>query len=145
MIQYDTDGVTLFYIDASGNKVSHNPFDGDAYYQMVVIEQAQKQAASDNNAEAADYHNKLANAQIAINNFQTGVVVPPKPLMKLVDDLGNVTMVPFVPPLPDPTFPVASGSTSIKSAPAPDRTDVLINIVMVMNGKLDKIIAKLGA
>lgn len=144
MIQYDTDGVSLFYTDASGQKVEAGPRDGN-YLTLLTAMEAQEQAVNDNNAAAVDYHTKLNTAQIAISNFQPGVVVPAKPQMKVVDDLGNVTMVPFVPPLPDPTFPTASPSGSIKSAPAPDRTDVLINLVVTLNGKIDKLIAKVGA
>ena len=31
MIQFDKDGVTLFYIDATGKKVSHNYLEGTPY------------------------------------------------------------------------------------------------------------------
>ena len=48
MIQFDKDGMTLFYIDASGNRVQHNPFDGQAYSDMLVIRSAQMQAGIDN-------------------------------------------------------------------------------------------------
>ena len=48
MIQFDKDGVTLFYIDASGQRVAHGYTEGEAYADMLTIRSAQIQAVSDN-------------------------------------------------------------------------------------------------
>jgi hypothetical protein len=37
MIQLDKDGVTLFYTDASGNRVAHNYMEGQAYTDMLTV------------------------------------------------------------------------------------------------------------
>lgn len=142
MIQYDTDRVTLYYV-VNGQRISRSPLDGDAYYQLVVIEEAQTAAIGENNAAAVDYHTKLNNFQGEINAGRAaGLTSAAMPLMKTVADDGTVTMGPFVPALPVAVYPTVSPSQgSGKSAPAPDRIDVLINLVMVLNGKLDRLLA----
>ena len=38
MIQFDTDGVTLFYIDATGNKISQSFMSGQPYTDWLNID-----------------------------------------------------------------------------------------------------------
>src|ERR1035438_10349916 len=100
MIQLDKDGVTLFYIDANGNKVSHNYMEGQAYTDMLTIRDAQISAANENVQAVANYNNVLANVQISVTAGRGDpVTAPAKPLQKVVADTdGVVTYVPFVPP-----------------------------------------------
>ena len=63
MIQFDKDGVTLFYIDASGQRVAHGYTEGEAYADMLTIRSAQLQAVSDNNQAVAQYNQALANGR----------------------------------------------------------------------------------
>ena len=100
MIQYDTNGTTLFYTDANGNKISATPFDGKKYTDMDMIMQAQIAAASANTQAVANYNTALANAQTSINAGRAATA-PPKPLQTVVSDTGVTTYVPFVPPLAD--------------------------------------------
>ena len=114
MIQLDKDGVTLFYIDASGQRVAHNYMDGQAYTDMLTIRGAQIQAATENTQAVANYNNVLANVQISVTAGRGDTVTAPaKPLQKVVADAdGAVTYVPFVPPLADivPLPPTAGGT-----------------------------------
>src|ERR1035441_10545453 len=115
MVQFDKDGMTLFYIDANGNRVQHNPFDGQAYSDMLVIRSAQQQAGIDNQMALADYKNKLANAQISVTAGRGDTVTAPvKPLQKVVADAdGAVTYVPFVPPLADIVPPPPAAGSNV--------------------------------
>ena len=99
MIQFDKDGVTLFYIDASGQRVAHGYTEGEAYADMLTIRSAQLQAVSDNNQAVAQYNQALANVQISVTAGRGDTVTAPaKPLQKVVADAdGAVTYVPFVP------------------------------------------------
>ena len=103
MIQLDKDGVTLFYIEADGTRVSHNYMEGQAYTDMLVIRDAQISAASENSQAVANYNNVLANVQISVTAGRGDTVTAPvKPLQKVVADVdGAVTYVAFVPPLAD--------------------------------------------
>src|ERR1039457_7144056 len=103
MIQLDKDGVTLFYIDASGNRVAHNYMEGQAYTDMLTIRGAQLSAISENNQAVANYNNVLANVQISVTAGRGDTVTAPaKPLQKVVADAdGAGTYVAFVPPLAD--------------------------------------------
>ena len=66
MIQYDKDGVTLFYTDASGTKISASVFDGKKHTDMDTVMQQQLAAAAEN-AHAVDlYTQRLAIAQTSI-------------------------------------------------------------------------------
>src|ERR1035437_3783032 len=56
MIQYDTDGTTLFYIDANGKKFSHYFTEGKPYSDMLVTLDAQQQAIRDNTLAANSYN-----------------------------------------------------------------------------------------
>src|ERR1035441_6501511 len=113
MIQLDKDGVTLFYIDASGQRVSHNYMEGQAYCDMLTIRGAQLQAISENNQAVANYNNVLANVQISVTAGRGDTVTAPaKPLQKVVADAdGAVTYVPFVPALADLVIPKTVPST----------------------------------
>ena len=134
MIQLDKDGVTLFYIDANGNKVSHNYMEGQAYTDMLTIRDAQLSAASENNQAVANYNNVLANVQISVTAGRGDTVTAPaKPLQKVVADAdGAVTYVPFVPPLAD-IVPLAnvvpSGSIA---APSLDKQTIMYNMITAM-------------
>ena len=114
MIRFDQNGVTLFYIDASGQRVAHNYMDGQAYTDMLTIRGAQIQAATENTQAVANYNNVLANVQISVTAGRGDTVTAPaKPLQKVAADAdGAVTYVPFVPPLADivPLPPTAGGT-----------------------------------
>jgi hypothetical protein len=133
MIQLDKDGVTLFYIDANGNKVAHNYLEGQAYTDMLTIRDAQISAASENNQAVANYNNVLANVQISVTAGRGDTVTAPaKPLQKVVADTdGAVTYVPFVPPLADivPLVGVPSGSIA---APSLDKQTIMYNMITAM-------------
>jgi hypothetical protein len=137
MIQFDKDGVTLFYIDANGQRVAHNYMEGTAYDAMLTIRGAQQQAARDNTLAVANYNTELANAQISVSAGRTAAA-PPKPLQKMVADAdGAVTYVPFVPPLADLVPLVSTPSTVtglINTAlPAPaDKQAIMYNMILAM-------------
>ena len=133
MIQLDKDGVTLFYIDASGQRVAHNYMDGQAYTDMLTIRGAQIQAATENTQAVANYNNVLANVQISVTAGRGDTVTAPaKPLQKVVADAdGAVTYVAFVPPLADivPLVGVPSGSIA---APSLDKETIMYNMITAM-------------
>ena len=133
MIQLDKDGVTLFYIDANGNRIAHNYMEGQAYCDMLTIRGAQLQAISDNAQAVANYNNVLANVQISVTAGRGDTVTAPaKPLQKVVADAdGAVTYVPFVPPLADivPLAGVPSGSIA---APSLDKETIMYNMITAM-------------
>jgi len=137
MIQFDKDGVTLFYIDANGQRVAHNYMEGTAYDAMLTIRGAQQQAARDNTLAVANYNTELANAQISVSAGRTAAA-PPEPLQKMVADAdGAVTYVPFVPPLADLVPLVSTPSTVtglINTAlPAPaDKQAIMYNMILAM-------------
>jgi|ERR1022692_3113160 hypothetical protein len=134
MIQLDKDGVTLFYIDANGQRVAHNYMEGQAYTDMLVIRDAQISAALANTQAVANYNNVLANVQISVTAGRGDTVTAPaKPLQKVVADAdGAVTYVPFVPPLAD-IVPlqnvVPSGSIA---APSLDKQTIMYNMITAM-------------
>ena len=132
MIQFDKDGVTLFYIDASGTKISHNFMEGTAYDDMLTIMGAQKQAAIENTQAVSNYNTALVNAQTSVAAGRTATA-PPKPLQKVVADAdGAVTYIPFVPPLADlVTPPIATPSGPI-AAPTLDKQAILYNMVLAL-------------
>ena len=141
MVQFDKDGMTLFYIDANGNRVQHNPFDGQAYSDMLVIRSAQQQAGIDNQMALADYKNKLANAQISVDAGRPDTVTAPvKPLQKVVADAdGAVTYVPFVPLLADLVIPpvLSQGGTvhgliNTATPPPLDKQTIMYNMISAM-------------
>lgn len=154
MINYKPDGVTLFYIDASGAEVSANPLNGDRYFAMLQIRENQQEAATENTAAIADYHTKLDAYQQNVDSGRgAGTVPPPKPQMKNVSDPtatapnGVTTYVDFVPPLPDPKAPaVITPNVPGGKNPNPpqDRIDVMLSIMLLVNSKCDKILAALA-
>ena len=137
MIQYDRDGVTLFYVDPTGKKFSHYFMEGAAYNDMVNVRDAQLQAIRENTQSMANYETALANAQISVDAGHT-VPVPAKPLMKLVSDTGETTFAPFEPPLKDlvpaaPARPAPTGSIKVDTA---DKQAILYNMVLAMFRKM---------
>ncbi len=114
MIQYDKDGVTLFYTDASGTKISASVFDGKKHTDMDTVMQQQLAAAAEN-AHAVDlYTQRLAIAQTSISAGRPAEA-PTKPLQHVVSDTGEATFVAFSPALPDVVVPkVTAGTGSIK-------------------------------
>ena len=137
MIQFDKDGVTLFYIDANGQRIAHNYMEGQAYSDMLTIRGAQQQAATENNQTVANYNNVLANIQDMTNKGLINIPpAPAKPLQKLVADAdGTVTWVPFVPSLADLIIPktVPSGSIVDRTSPASvDKLGLVYNMVSAM-------------
>ncbi len=133
MIQFDKDGVTLFYIDANGNRIAHNYMEGQAYTEMLVVRSAQQQAATDNAQAVANYNNVLANVQISVNAGRGDTVTAPaKPLQKVVADAnGAVTYVPFVPALADIVIPKTVPSGSI-AAPSLDKQTIMYNMITAL-------------
>jgi hypothetical protein len=137
MIQFDKDGVTLFYIDANGQRVAHNFMDGQAYDDMLTVRGAQQQAARDNTLAVANYNTALSNAQISVSAGRTATA-PPKPLQEVVADAdGAVTYIPFVPPLADLVMPTVDPSTVTglvnTALPAPvDKQAVMYNMILAM-------------
>ncbi len=101
MIQYDKDGVTVYYVDDKGNKISAVPFEGSRYSDLLTIMDAQAAATFENNHAVDIYKTALSNAQLNVNNGHADTVAPPKPLQHIVDDAGKSTYVPFNPPLAD--------------------------------------------
>lgn len=109
MIQFDKDGVTLFYLDADAKRISHNYMEGTAYDAMLIIRDEQIQAIRENLQTATNYTNVLKGLQESIDAGRLeGIIAPPKPLQKFVADTGEMTFVPFVPPLPDLVIPPAA-------------------------------------
>lgn len=138
-IQLDKDGVTLFYVDASGARVSRYFMEGAPYDEMVKVRDAQLQAVRENTQAVANYQTTLANAQISVDSGRTASA-PPKPLQKVVSNTGEVTYVPFDPPLKDLVPYTAkaapsSGSIVSKDAP-PDRQAVMYNMILLIFKKL---------
>jgi hypothetical protein len=141
MIQYDKDGVTVFYIDAQGNRVAYGPFAGQAYSALLQIMSAQKQAIVDNAQAVANYNNVLGNVQISVNAGRGDTVTAPaKPLMIVVADAdGTVTHVPFVPPLADLIVPAVTsaggtvhGLVNTAVAAPPDTQAIMYNMILAM-------------
>jgi hypothetical protein len=137
MIQLDKDGVTLFYIDASGQRVAHNYMEGQAYTDMLTIRGAQIEAAAENTQAVANYKNVLANMQISVDAGRGGaanVVAPAKPLQKVVADAdGAVTYVPFVPALADLVIPKTTGTgVNTIAAPSLDKQTIMYNMICAM-------------
>jgi hypothetical protein len=112
MIQYDTDGTTLFYIDANGKKFSHYFTEGKPYSDMLVTLDAQQQAIRDNTLAANSYNASLATMQTSVDAGQADKAPPvsEKPLQKIVSDTGVVSFAPFDPPLADLVIPKTTPS-----------------------------------
>ena len=139
MIQFDTDGVTLFYIDANGNKISQNFMSGQPYTDWLNIRDEQLAAARSNTQAAANYATALANAQISVNAGKGGAeLAPAKPTMQVVSDTGVVTFEPFEPPLADLVMPTPVPQTSMVDqiaaarAATPDKQAIMFNMILAM-------------
>jgi hypothetical protein len=123
MIQYDKDGVTLFYIDTNGKRVSHYFMEGTPYSDMLDIRSAQLSAMAENTAAVNDYNQKLANVQLNVDAGRgAGLAAPTKPLQKIVSDTGVVSSAPFDPPLADLIVPVTVPSTVNAPGPVVNRS-----------------------
>jgi hypothetical protein len=135
MIQFDRDGVTLFYFDSSGQRVAHYYTEGQAYADMLTIRSAQIQATGENTQALANYKNVLANMQQNVNEGSGGdanVFAPKKPLQKVVADAdGAVTYVPFVPALADLVYPKGVPSGGI-AAPSLDKQTIMYNMITAL-------------
>ena len=112
MIQYDTDGTTLFYIDANGKKFSHYFTEGKPYSDMLVTLDVQQQAIKENAATLQGYNEALSRIQGPLDAGQgpANPIAPPKPLQKIVSDTGVVSFAPFDPPLADLVIPKTTPS-----------------------------------
>lgn len=156
MVNFDTDGVTLFYIDATGEKIAHGFMDGEAYAKMLDTRSQQLEAKRANDQAAALYNTQLADAQAQVNAGRPPATPPAKPLARIVADDGTVTYGPFTPPLGDLLQQPAAGPSmtdQILAARAanPDPAvstlngvKALVTLVQAQGALLAKIAAKLG-
>lgn len=140
MIQFDKDFVTLFYIDANGQRVAHNYMEGAAYSDMLIVRGDQQQAGRENTQAVLNYNNVLANTQISVDIGRGATVTAPaKPLQKVVADAdGAVTYVPFVPPLADLVVPPPGAPSTVHglvntALPAPlDKQTIMYNMISAL-------------
>lgn len=141
MIGYDPDGFTIHYIGKDGKPATETPVNWAHYAQLIAISDQQRAAASANTNAHAAYLTALTDYA----KQPEKLAIPVKPLMRVVDDQGAESAVPFVPALPDPVAftPVGTAGTTV-SAPAKDRTDIILSVVMAQAQMLQKIAAKLG-
>ena len=131
MIQFDKDGVTLVGYDANGNRFSHNYLEGALYDNMLCTRSAQLAAARENAQAIANYNTVLGTIQASADAGRPHDSAPTKPLQKVVSDTGEVSYVPFVPPLADLVAPVTTGSGSIVT-PAVDKQAIMYNMILAM-------------
>jgi hypothetical protein len=139
MIQFDADGVTLFYIDATGKKISQSFMSGQAYSDMLQIRDEQLDAARVNTQAQDNYNTALSNAQVSVNAGKGGAeLAPPKPTMKVVSDTGVVTFEPYQPPLADLVMPTPVPQTTMTDqiaaarAATPDKQAIMYNMILAM-------------
>jgi len=138
MIQYDRDGVTLFYLDSNGKKIAHNFMEGAAYDDMVKVRDAQLQVIRENTQTAANYATALDNAQQSVNAGRP-VDAPPKPLQKVVGDTGEVSYAPFDPPLKDLVIPAVkplNPADNKIALPSLDKQAIMYNMILAMFRKM---------
>jgi hypothetical protein len=137
-IQFDTDGVTLFYIDATGKRVAHGFMEGQVYSDMLTVRSAQIEAVQENAAAVSAYGVLLTSAQGQVDAGRPPAAPPTKPLMKVVDNQGSVTHVPFDPPLADLVMPSAAQPPSmtdqilVARAATPDKQAIMYNMILAM-------------
>src|ERR1035437_9472666 len=118
MIQYDTNGVTLFYIDANGQRVAAGYTDTERYSTMLTVRGDQQQAALENARVVTNYKAALSAIQGTIDTGRAGqnpdvpTTAPLKPLQKVVSDTGEVNYTPFEPALADLVTPVPNAPSS---------------------------------
>ena len=134
MISYDKDGVSVFYIDANGVKITVNPMSGDKYSDLLTIMDAQVSAENENKHAVDLYNTSLKNAQASIDAGRPADP-PAKPLKKLVSDTGEVTFAPFTPTLPDLVLPVTTPSGSI-AVPTVDKNAQMFAMIQAIYRKL---------
>ena len=131
MIQFDKDGVTLVGYDANGNRFAHNYLEGTLYDNMLSTRSAQLAAARENTQAVANYNTVLSTIQASVDAGRPHDSAPAKPLQKVVSDMGDVSYVPFVPPLADLVVPATNGSGSIVT-PAVDKQAIMYNMILAM-------------
>lgn len=141
MIQYDRDGVTLFYIEADGKRISHYYTEGKAYSDMLDVRSAQLEAVRENLLTAANYTNVVKGIQMSVDAGRLHDAAPPKPLQKVAADTGEVTYVPFVPPLLDLVIPKAGVPLpTVIAIPVADKQAnqqaILYNMILAMFRKM---------
>jgi hypothetical protein len=151
MIQYDTNGVTLFYIDANGQRVAAGYTDTERYSTMLTVRGDQQQAALENARVVTNYKAALSAIQGTIDTGRAGqnpdvpTTAPLKPLQKVVSDTGEVNYTPFVPPLADlvipPTPPPTPaggmmGALVAAGAAKPDTQAIMYNMILAMFRKM---------
>jgi hypothetical protein len=118
MIQYDKDGVTVFYVAGDGTKVSASPIEGARYSDLLTIMDAQLAAVRENNAAKEAYVQAVANAQISVSAGRPASALPVKPREKFVSDTGVVTDAAFATGvLPELTYPQTTPSAGGIVAP----------------------------
>lgn len=131
MIQRGANGVTLSRVKSDGTLESHNPIEGDAYYEFEEILEAQTQSAVTNQQVKDSYLGKLKLFQndLDASRLAVGETAPAVPHMVIVDDYGLEHPAEFNPALPLPVYPVLN-PTNVGLAPAatpePDRLDLVI-------------------
>jgi hypothetical protein len=133
MIQFDKDGVTLVGYDADGNRFAHNYLEGALYDDMLTVRKAQIAAASENLQNAANYTNVINQINQNEAAGRPHDAPPIKPQQKVIDDLGHVSFVPFVPPLPDfvKLVPNAESTGKIK-VDVPDKQAIMYNMILAL-------------
>ena len=153
MIQYDKDGVTLFYIDTNGQRVAAGYTDTERYSTMLTVRGSQQRAVIENAQVVTNYKAALGAIQGTIDQGRVGqnpdvpTLAPAKPQQKIVSDTGEVSYTPFVPPLPDLVIPVISATAPIAAgglmgamvaagAAVPDKNAIMYNMILAMFRKM---------
>jgi hypothetical protein len=131
MIQFDKDGVTLVGYDSNGSRFAHNYLEGTLYDNMLCTRSAQLAAARENTQAVANYSTVLGTIQASVDAGRPHDSAPNKPLQKVVSDMGDVSYVPFVPPLADLVVPVTTPSGSIVT-PTVDKQAIMYNMILAM-------------
>ena len=164
MVQRDSDGLSLFFIDSTGQKQIASYTNWSDYSAFEETMQAQADAPDDNARAQSAYLGQVGMYNgSADNGVQPVGGIPVKPLQKVVGDPvrnpdgswspGVVTGIPFSPPLPDvhPVVGAAAVSKGIQAgvvSTTPSDID-LLNLVLkgmaVQTALLNRIVAKLGA
>lgn len=138
MVQYDKDGATLFYIDATGTKISAGINDPARYGPMEDTRNAQLQANRENIIAAQTYNQAVDNLQISVDAGHSAPA-PVKPLMKVVSDsTGLASFVPFVPPLKDlrPAPPVTAPNSGKIAVETVDKQAIMYSMILAMFRKM---------
>lgn len=116
---------------------------------LYLIFEAQKDVVAENSAAHDRYMEQLQSAQLSLNAHpEMAVAAPTKPLMKVVDDFGNVTSTAFVPPLPDlvpPAPPTPSAPLGGDPATRPADPNVVLAAQTKMLAQIAANVAKLMA